>query len=231
MGTAKTARERVRAEMIDEIKTAARRRLASGGAAGLSLRAVARDLGMVSSAVYRYFASRDDLLTALIIDAYDSLGECAERAAARSAQQPPRERWLAVSRAIRRWALRQPNEWALLFGSPVPNYRAPEVTVSHAARVALALVTVVRDAKAAGALRSPRAAVEVPPPVQAELEALTADLDVDLGPDVAGELVLAWTQLFGLISFELFGHLRGVVEHNEAFYAAVADHLASRVGL
>ena len=84
MNAGRTARERARAELTDEIKAVARRQLATVGAQGLSLRAVSRELGMVSSALYRYFPSRDDLLTVLIIDAYDALGEAAEAAAVKS---------------------------------------------------------------------------------------------------------------------------------------------------
>src|SRR5499427_10457373 len=91
-----TARARARAELTREIKEEARRQLAEVGGNGLSLRAVARELGMVSSALYRYFPSRDDLLTALIVDAYDALGEAAEAASARSAGAAPARRWVAV---------------------------------------------------------------------------------------------------------------------------------------
>src|SRR4051812_30354536 len=101
-GMPSTARERVRAELTREITDAARRQLAEVGAAALSLRAVAREVGMVSSAVYRYFPSRDDLLTRLIIDGYDDVGAAAEAADVPSA--PPVERWLAVCRAVRAWA-------------------------------------------------------------------------------------------------------------------------------
>ena len=90
-------RARLRAEMTDEIKAIARRHLATEGA-NLSLRAVARDVGGVSSAIYRYFPSRDDLLTRLIIDGYDALGEAAEKADDPSAS--PLERWLAICRAV-----------------------------------------------------------------------------------------------------------------------------------
>ena len=100
-----TARERVRAELTAEITDAARRQLAEVGAAALSLRAVAREVGMVSSAVYRYFPSRDELLTRLIIESYDALGAAAEEADDPSL--PPRERWLAVCRAVRGWAVAQ----------------------------------------------------------------------------------------------------------------------------
>src|SRR6266487_4289282 len=101
---ASSIRARVRAEMIDEIKSVARQHLAADGA-NLSLRAVARDMGMVSSALYRYFPSRDDLLTALILDAYNSMGEAAERADAAVADRGDLVgRWLAVARALRAWA-------------------------------------------------------------------------------------------------------------------------------
>ena len=143
-----TARERARAELTREIKEEARRQLAETGAHGLSLRAVARELGMVSSALYRYFPSRDDLLTALIIDAYDALGEVAETAIAASAR--PRVRWLAACHAIRGWALAHPHEYALIYGSPVPGYRAPQATVGPASRVPLAFMGVLRDAVAGG---------------------------------------------------------------------------------
>ena len=116
--TAQGARARARMEVTAAIKEEARRQLAAEGAARLSLRAVARSLGMVSSALYRYFPSRDDLLTALIIDAYDSLGEAAEAANERVADAEPLERWTAVAEAVRLWALEHPHEYALIYGSP-----------------------------------------------------------------------------------------------------------------
>ena len=124
----RTARERARAEITGEILKAGRRHLATDGAAGLSLRAIARDLGMASSAVYRYVASRDDLLTRLIIDAYDALGAAAE-AADRAAGPALAGRWAAICGAVRDWALANPNEYALIYGSPVPGYVAPAETV------------------------------------------------------------------------------------------------------
>src|ERR1700688_3623533 len=131
---AASIRTRVRAEMTDEIKAVARRHLETDGA-NLSLRAVARDMGMVSSALYRYFASRDDLLTALIVDAYNALGEIVEAAdTAVTDRDDLRERWLAVARAVRGWALANPSEYALLYGSPVPGYKAPQDTIPAAVR-------------------------------------------------------------------------------------------------
>uniref|UniRef100_UPI002608742C TetR/AcrR family transcriptional regulator n=1 Tax=Trebonia sp. TaxID=2767075 RepID=UPI002608742C len=117
VNASQTARERARAELTREIRQEARRQLANVGADGLSLRAVARSLGMVSSALYRYYPSRDDLLTALIIDAYNAVGSAAEDAVSAAAGADPRGRWAAACHAIRGWALAHPHEYALIYGS------------------------------------------------------------------------------------------------------------------
>src|SRR4051794_2735735 len=116
-----TARARAREALTAEIKDTARRHMAESGAPALSLRAVARDLGMVSSAVYRYFDSRDALLTALIVDAFDAVGETAEGAVV-GLPHDVRVRWRAAARSIRDWALAHPHDYALVYGSPVPGY-------------------------------------------------------------------------------------------------------------
>src|SRR5947208_3060834 len=103
-----TARARVRAELTNEILDAARRHLAAHGAASLSLRAVAREVGMVSSAVYRYFPSRDDLLTALIVDAYNGLGAAVEQAERRAPRRRHFRRWMTITRTVREWAIAHP---------------------------------------------------------------------------------------------------------------------------
>src|SRR5690348_167939 len=150
--SAPSIRARVRAEMVEEIKSVARRRLATDGG-DLSLRAVARDMGMVSSALYRYFPSRDDLLTALIIDGYNAMGETAERAdAAVTDRADLTGRWLAVAHALRDWALSRRYEYALLYGTPVPGYAAPADTVGPAARPTLVLGRILADARAADRL-------------------------------------------------------------------------------
>lgn len=235
------ARERARSEITEAIKAEARKQLAAEGAAKLSLRAVARELGMASSALYRYFASRDELLTALIMDAYNAVGEAAERArdalppavASRGAQGPhagcPVARWTAVCTGVRDWALAHPHEYALIYGSPVPGYQAPRATTEPAARVALALVGVVRDAHAAGALREP--AEPLPDAVVADALALGAELGVALPGTVLARLIGAWAQLFGLVSFELFGQFHRVVEARSAFFEQAVRQLADSVGL
>ncbi|MEU7372366.1 TetR/AcrR family transcriptional regulator [Streptomyces albidoflavus] len=229
MSTVRGARERARAEITAAIKDEARRQLATEGAARLSLRAVARELGMVSSALYRYFPSRDELLTALIVDAYDAVGEAAEQAAARAGEGADwTGRWVEVAAGVRAWALAHPHEYALIYGSPVPGYTAPGDTVPPAARVASVLIGIVREAHRAGAV--------TPPPLgdEAEAERLAGDLAEltgDLPPAVVAALVAAWAQLFGLISFELFGHFHRVVEDRERFFTHSLRALARSVGL
>jgi len=244
---AATVRERARAELSREIKEEARRQLAASGADGLSLRAVAKELGMVSSALYRYYPSRDDLLTVLIIDAYDALGAAAGGAAAGPAA-PARARWVAACHAIRDWAVANPHEYALIYGSPVPGYRAPEATIGPAARVPLAFAGLLGEALAHGELGGPGGAAAASLPVTGVLAeqagALSAALtqsvpggggagaaSAALPPDVLVRAVIAWAQLFGMISFELFGQFVGSFEPADALFGHAAQQLAAFVGL
>ncbi|MBH5333860.1 TetR/AcrR family transcriptional regulator [Streptomyces pactum] len=230
MSAIRGARERARTEVTAAIKEEARRQLAERGAGELSLRAVARELGMVSSALYRYYRSRDELLTALIVDAYDAIGAAAETALATSEGEAPAGRWTAVCTAVRAWALAHPHEYALIYGSPVPGYSAPQDTNLPAGRVALALIEVVRAARAAGALREP-AAGEVPEPLLADARHLAGELGVELPAAVLARLVAAWAQLFGLVSFEVFGHFHGIVGAREEFFTRAVADLARGAGL
>ena len=142
----RAARERTRAEITRQILDAARRHLATEGASGLSLRAIARELGASSSAVYRYVASRDELLTRLIVAAYDALGAAAETPEAAVARDDLAGRWSAVCDAVRAWALANPNEYALIYGTPVPGYVAPPATIAPAARVSSVVLGILSDA-------------------------------------------------------------------------------------
>ena len=228
--TAQTLRARVRAEMIEEIKATARRHLAVDGA-NLSLRAVARDLGMVSSAVYRYFASRDELLTALILDAYNSLGVATEQAEGAVARSDLLGRWLATCRGVRDWARAHPHEYALIYGSPVPGYAAPPDTVAPASRVPLLLVAILRDGHERGRVRAERSE-RIPRVVRTELAQLGRQPGLGGLPEaVLARGVTVWVHLFGLISFELFGRLDGVIDDLDAYFDYEMGALARRAGI
>src|SRR5215469_4286750 len=237
MNAGRTARERVRAELIREITEIARRQLAIDGAAGLSLRAVAREMGMVSSAIYRYFPSRDDLLTTLIIDGYNAVGSAVEKADAACLDDDYAGRWLAACRAVRSWALAHPHEYALVYGSPVPGYQAPEQTIGPASRAAAVFGKIIGDAYRAGAAGAPGPATEggsgtvpgspVPESFVPDAARLRDAILAGVSDEVAAGALIAWSGLFGLVSFELFGQFENVVTDRAAFF----DHAAARLGL
>jgi AcrR family transcriptional regulator len=227
---APTVRARARAEMTMQIKDAARRRLAIDGP-DLSLRAVARDLGLVSSAVYRYFGSRDELLTALIIDGYDSLGEAAEAAEAVVPRRDVPGRWIALGRGVRDWALANRQEYALLYGSPVPGYAAPQETIGPATRPLLVLTQLLRDGLERGAITQPNGD-RIPRAVRADLDRVSAVPGFEgIPPAVLARAMTAWAQLFGSLSFELFGRLQNVVEDYGAYFDHQLRAMANYVGM
>ena len=204
-GEIRTPRERARAQTIADIIRLGRQHLAEHGAAALSLRAVARDLGVVSSAVYRYVGSRDELLTLLLVDAYNDLGDAVDAAVESVPAEEPRGRFAALARAVRGWALREPARYGLLYGSPVPGYQAPaERTTAPGTRVVNSLVQILDAAHRAGRLaeRGPSA---VPAPLAADLEAIRRELGVEVPGALLARGTLVWTSLFGAVSFEVFG--------------------------
>ena len=227
-------RARLRAELTVEIKAEARRQLAAEGASGLSLRAVTRELGMASSAIYRYFASRDELLTALIIDAYDALGDAAEHADAGCPLDDLGGRWMAIGRSVRAWALANPHEYALVYGSPVPGYRAPEDTVVPASRVTLAMAGIVEHAARSGLLDEPPWSPALAPLGSDAVAAIQTLVDLafpHVSAEAAVRAVTAWTQLFGIISFELFGHFHRVIDESTPVFERALLEMGRVVGL
>src|SRR5215469_3051951 len=231
----RTARERARAEITSEILEAGRRHLATEGAAGLSLRAIARDLGMVSSAVYRYVSSRDDLLTKLIIDAYNSLGAAAETEEAGADRDDLFGRWSNICTGVRDWAIANPNQYALIYGSPVPGYVAPQDTIGPASRVSNLLVQILADAASRGGGVALPDATALVPAGRAALAPVLAVLPDEV-PDTAVQAgLMVWSALFGVVSFELFGQFNNVVGERRgdraAFFAECTQRWARQLGI
>ena len=213
-------RERARAELTDEIVRLARVQVEQQGAANLSLRAIARDLGMVSSAIYRYFASRDELLTRLIIDSYERVGDAVEQAdAAVRRRSDFMARWRAMSHALRDWAVANPSEYALIFGTPVPGYAAPQDTIGPASRYTVVLIALIVEMEAAG--HTVRA--KVPAALRQDYAIFRRRFAVPASDAMLMQGMVAWANVMGAISLELFGHLHNVIDTPGALFEAVVE--------
>jgi AcrR family transcriptional regulator len=199
MGKRQDTRDRIEAQIIQ----LGRRHLVTEGAAGLSLRAIARDLGMVSSAVYRYVASRDDLLTLLLVDAYSELADAVD--GARTATGGSwRDQLLQMAHAARVWAIDQPSRWALLYGSPVPGYRAPaERTIGPGTRVVGAMFNAIAAGIAAADI--PVTNVPAAEPLSSDFDRLRAEFGFPGDDSAVAKCFLLWAGLVGAISLEVFG--------------------------
>ncbi len=217
-------RARARAEITAEIIASAHRHLAEVGGAGLSLRAIARDVGMVSSAIYRYFASRDELLTRLIADGYGELADVAAEAAQASGSTAVRLR--RIAEAMRSWALESPNVWALLFGTPIPGYEAPAATTVQVERLVTAPFGVVADGVADGEVAG-GVRFETTRALRADLAAMRPLSALD---DAATLRAMAWWHLvLGHISFEVFGHLTNVITDRDEYFRLQVDAASAAV--
>ena len=182
---------------------------------------------MVSSAVYRYFPSRDDLLTALIIDSYNEIGAAAEVADAIGDRDDVAGRWRRVSDSAFAWARANPSEYSLIFGTPVPGYAAPTDTIGPATRFTLVLIGLLAHASSLGA--RPAMVVESGPTVQADLQRVRIELGVDIDDATLLAGMQVWMGLFGTISFILFGQLNNVITDVDEYFAVVAESLGRQV--
>ncbi len=194
-------------DLESAIKETAREQIAEKGAAALSLRAIARALDITAPAIYNYFSSRDDLVTALIVDAYNSMGDTL-RASQTSLQDASHsERIFASACAYRNWALTHPEEYSLIFGTPIPNYHAPmEITGPAAAGNMSVLIGVLHNAWEAGAFKTEGVLPSTPEMIRAWIEKFEYPGD----PAVIQFAMASWAQIHGMVSLELHGHFLAV---------------------
>lgn len=198
-----TPRAQARERTMRRIVELGNAQLAECGPAELSVREIARGLGMVSSAVYRYVSSRDELLTLLIVDAYGDLADEVDSALAEADGADPRTRFRALAAAMIRWAIAHPERWTLLYGTPVNGYDAPaETTNADGTRV----IARVLEIAAAAAPGSPRD-LTISPEIEALLESHLAQFGVDSDAGTGVRAVTAWSSLVGIISAHVFRQL------------------------
>ncbi|MEP6462850.1 MAG: TetR/AcrR family transcriptional regulator [Frankiaceae bacterium] len=211
-------RERVRRATIEEIKETARRQLAIEGAATLSLRGVAREMGLTASALYRYFPSRDDLLTDLVVDAFTSLADRLEVALDAAWEGSGGQLWVDVARAYRAWAIEHPSDYTLIFSTPVPGYEAPEDRTKPAMfRGVGVLLQVMTRCVAAGEMDPDRLEELLSPALRPQLEAWSASGEAPLPPGALSAALTCWATLHGLITLELFHHLPPMLDGGALF--------------
>lgn len=228
-----TRRDRQRAATVAEIKAAARQRLVDGGQGAISLRAVARDLGLSAPALYRYFPSHEDLLTALITDFFDELTDA--MTAVRDAL-PPDDlggRLYAVGTGLRDWAVAHPAEFGLVFGAPVPSPMLDIEDASPCHQAGMRFGAVSKDLVAE----------------LWHLKPFPVPTDEELGPELvrelrsragqfgdlpAGAVYLSlnyWTRLYGLICMEVFGQLHWALDDAGPYFEAQLNEIATALGL
>ncbi len=217
----RTRREQTRehTEMVVQIKTIARQQMAERGTAGLSLRGIARELGVTAPAIYNYFPRLEDLITALIVDAFTALAEAMEAADDAVVSDRYAARIMALCLAYREWAVEHPVDFQLIYGNPIPGYEAPaEITVPLASRPFLRTFHCFLQAYQTGELTVPAEYEIVPPAMAVHLAQWKRESGVDLPDAVVGLLISGWSRIHGIVMLELFHHIQPLVGDCATFY-------------
>ncbi|MFH8567121.1 TetR/AcrR family transcriptional regulator [Streptomyces sp. NPDC017993] len=231
-GSIKGRRERLRAETTAEIKKVALELMASGGPGAITLRAIAREMGMTANAIYSYFATRDDLVTTLIDGVYTSLADAVDAAWDAAPAGDPAARIQAWACAFRNWALANPEGFRLIYGDPVPGYRPPEGGAAPDA--AHRLCTGITALAAAAWVHAG--------PHNADSDFTWSDfapglLDKvrpafpDLPPAAVALAMRIWSRLHGLVSLEIYGHLQAQSLSPEKLFREELAQLIRSLGL
>ena len=218
-----TMRERYRAQVRQEVKEAALRQLAEAGPGALSISAIGKQLGVSGPALYRYFASRDDLLTELVIDAYHDLAKALTAATSHVPDDRPRGRFEALARAYRRWALAEPHRYRLLFGPPLPGYEAHAQRLVEASWAAMNLLLEVLRGFAAGA-------AEPSGPLASELTAWAQQGNQRVDPGTALHAILIWSQLHGIVSLEIAGNFASMSIDADQLFEIQLTAITAKLG-
>ncbi|OGO35548.1 MAG: hypothetical protein A2W35_21560 [Chloroflexi bacterium RBG_16_57_11] len=235
-------RERLRENTIEEIKSTARGQMAESGTNALSLHAIARAMGISTPGLYRYFASRDDLVTALIADAFNDLADALEAAALEIPQQAYYERMMRTVLVYREWALAHPVDFTLIYGNPIPGYHAPvEVTTPAAQRGFAVILRILVEADQAGALKPGAEYRQLPPELRPEFP--VPEIPAPEFPAIDGQPnpavpkavlylgLVGWTRIHGMLMLELFNHIQPMMKDTTAFYQYEMKNLLNSVGL
>ena len=220
-------RDRFRAQVRDEVKAVALRQLAEGGPQALSVNAIAKELGVSGPALYRYFANREDLLDALVLDAYADLAQALGEAVASSPRRSPPSRLRALAHAYRHWAVEQPHRYRLLFAPPIPGAQAHTPAAVDAAHASMLVVLdVLADGNdLAAPLPAPR-----PPALARQLRQWARRRGTDVDPAVALLGISFWSRLHGLVGLEIGGSTASMGLDPELLLDSEVTALLSAIG-
>ncbi|MEM7132138.1 MAG: TetR/AcrR family transcriptional regulator [Chloroflexota bacterium] len=214
------------------IKDTARQLMAEKGTAGLSLRAIARNLEMTAPALYHYFSSLDDLITALIVDAFTSHADYVQmsRDAAAQAGDSYSEQVFAAAIAFRQWVLDNPIDFQLVYGNPIPGYKAPgEVTTPAARKMGPIFMETLVAGIQSGDVQLSKPLLQAPPPIRRHyLEEIHIP---DEAVDLFHTMNYVWATMHGIIALEAYNHAGPVIGDVDTFYRQVLKELFSSLGL
>lgn len=228
-------RERQRQATREEIKNHARQQMAESGTSALSLNAIARAMEITTPALYRYYASRDDLLTALILDGYNGFALWMEKTAEQSQNSaaPLGEQVLALLLAYREWALTHSVDFQLIFGNPIPGYNAPHQETWPAAQRAFEpLVRLLIRAETEGGLQLPPGLAQLPEGYELQMYQQVGEAFFMVSRRVAHAALYGWAMLHGLVSLELYNHTPNILSQAPGVYfRACMEGLVRQYGL
>jgi AcrR family transcriptional regulator len=212
-------REAVRKEIAEEIKTVARRQMSERGTAGLSLRSIARELKITAPAMYNYYPSLDDLITALITDAFTDLALSMENARENTPSGALVLKIEVMLFAYRQWAIEHAIDFQLIYGNPIPGYEAPfDLTGPLARRPFMGLFELYGQALKKGELTIPEEYAEVPQSISSYLKGWRATTGIEIPDTLVCLLMSGWARIHGLVMLELFHHLQPVIGDSGALY-------------
>jgi len=221
-----------RSATIAQIKAVARQQMTEHGTAGLSLRGIAREMGITAPAIYNYFPRLDDLITALIVDAFTALADFIEAAELHVRSEKCGMKILASYLAYREWAIAHPVDFQLIYGNPIPGYVAPaEITVPLARRPFEGLARLFLEAYQTGELVVPAEYVPVPASISAHFATWLPEAGYDFPDALLCLLMSGWARIHGMVMLELFEHLGPVVGHPADFYRYVLGAFLQQLGM
>ena len=220
-----TRRERLREALVTDIKACALAQLEDGGATAVTLRGIAREIGVSPAALYGYFDSLDDLFTGLITDGFNDIADAVD--AAVDPDAPLETRLLRGLLAYREWAITNPARFRLCYFSPVPGYQAPPdgPTLSASLRSSVAFLRILRVAWEAGTIPQP------PPGPPVDTSKFAEFFGLEMTTDQLRSATECWGEFHGLVALEIAGHIGDNWTDPAALYEANMRSMIRRIGL